>query len=70
MAGTIHDRISVLENKIVALGEAHNEAVRELETLKALAANPAPQVRQNMKEMRMRRYDTIYLKQQLKQKAS
>ena len=70
MAGSLHDRISALENQIVALGKVQQKQLMELEELKKLAANPAPQIRKNAKEERVRRYDTFYLNRRLKQQAS
>lgn len=69
MAGSLHDRISALENQIVALGKVQQQKLMELEELKKLAANPAPHFRKNAKEARLRRYDVVYLKHHLKQKS-
>lgn len=58
MSSSLHDRISALENQIVALGKVQQKQLMELEELK------------NAKEARLRRYDTFYLNRRLKQQAS
>jgi hypothetical protein len=64
----IQDHIKSLRIKIVALGKAANECVRELEALSAKVSNPAPAVRRNLKDKRIQDHAEFYSKRGIKKK--
>jgi len=58
-------KIQAIELKTVALAKAQSELNAELEKVKKHAANPVPQIRKKLKDLRLQEVENFYTKRKL-----